>query len=189
MLKELRPAIEATPRIQTYTGLTFFLESPVFDIVDIAHALGMLCRYNGHVRRFYSVAEHSVLVSILMEELKLGDPLEGLLHDASEAYLCDLPRPWKSMLPDYVSLETTLDAEIRSHFQLPSPKTTGCRTADELALFIEAWHLMPDRGASYEDQPMREKALRLCDAGWRVVNLLPEEATAAFLARWDKLGP
>ena len=80
----------------TYSGVEFYPLDPRAEeirIEDIAHALSNLCRYGGHVRRFYSVAEHSVSVA------KACVPrctLWGLLHDAAEAYLVDLPAPIKN---------------------------------------------------------------------------------------------
>lgn len=177
--------------IQTYTGLEFWIDDPVFRMDDIAHALSMVCRYNGHTRHFYSVAEHSVIVSLLMQELKLGDPMEGLMHDGTEAYIQDMPRPWKKLLPDYVLLEHRLEAKLREAFYLPTAKTYGCKQADHIALFLEAWFLMPDRGKTYSD-PMgvRPIALKLVEQQhWRTLNLFPSEAEAAFMKRYNELLP
>ena len=89
--------------IQTYSGLKFDLEdieSNEFSIVDIAHSLSLQCRYNGHSLGMYSVSQHSVLASyIAPKELKLT----ALLHDCSEAYLSDLPRPVKRLPQIYLS--------------------------------------------------------------------------------------
>ena len=94
-----------TDWIQTYTGRKFHPLDPAmtdFDLRDIAHSLSLLCRFNGHCLRFYSVAEHSVRVSrILPDDLKLW----GLLHDAGEAYLTDLPRPVKGQMPGFRDME------------------------------------------------------------------------------------
>src|SRR5271165_7548492 len=81
--------------IQTYTGRVMYPLDPrpeEINIIDIAHALSNLCRFTGHVRTFYSVAEHSVRVS---QHCDPKDALWGLLHDASEAYLADMSRPMK----------------------------------------------------------------------------------------------
>jgi len=92
------------PWIQTFTGLKFHLIDPqpsMIDIVDIAHSLSLQCRYTGHCSVHYSIAEHCVRISEAMEDkMGLGGHcrdlvLWGLMHDASEAYLVDLPRPWK----------------------------------------------------------------------------------------------
>lgn len=74
-----------------------FLSREDVQVADVAHALGNLCRFTGHTRVFYSVAEHSVRVSREVERMGLGPAAQllGLIHDASEAYLCDLPSPLK----------------------------------------------------------------------------------------------
>ncbi len=85
-------------KIVTYTGKAFDLLNPSPDIVcieDIAHSLANLCRYTGHVREFYSVAQHCVLMA--KADLP-GDPLKRLLHDAGEAYIGDIASPWKRLL-------------------------------------------------------------------------------------------
>jgi hypothetical protein len=110
--------------IQTRTGKKFYPFAPRpedIDIEDIAHALSMLCRYAGHTSQFYSVAEHSVHVA---EALVLaGQPKHvvaaGLMHDATEAYLVDLPRPVKNGLPGYKDAEVRLAAVIAEKFGLP----------------------------------------------------------------------
>lgn len=87
--------------IQLYNSEYFDFDNPRYDnisIETIGHSLAHQCRYNGHSNGFYSVAEHSVLVSARVFELSGGDDycaLYGLLHDASEALLTDIPRPMK----------------------------------------------------------------------------------------------
>ena len=86
------------PWIETFTGKHFYPLDPKpedFDLVDIAHSLANTCRFRGHVRRFFSVAEHSVNVSKLAEGIDPGAAVQGLLHDAAEAYLSDLASPLK----------------------------------------------------------------------------------------------
>lgn len=140
----------------------FTLEDPVFDIADIAHSLSMLCRFNGHCNRFFSVAEHSIMVARIMEYEELGDPREGLLHDAVEAYLSDVPAPFKSSLPDWRALEKRLDFQFRERFGLPVLKTPGCDMADWMALFIEADANMPGGGTEFADpKDLRDRALAL----------------------------
>lgn len=137
--------------IQTHSGRHFSLDVPEFHLPDIAHSLSLLCRFNGHCSRFYSVAEHSLLVARIMEDLDLGNPLEGLMHDAVEAYLSDVPAPFKQFLPDWHRLETRLDGQIRERYGLPREKTEGCRKADWMALFIEAHDLTADGGRCFAD--------------------------------------
>jgi len=91
--------------IQTFGGRAFWPLDPRPEDVaigDIAHALAHLCRYGGHTRRFYSVAEHSVLMA---RAVSPKHRLWALLHDASEAYLVDLPRPIKRAIPQYRTAE------------------------------------------------------------------------------------
>ena len=176
--------------IETPSGKKFYPGRPEYDVEDIAHALAFNCRYNGHTKRFYSVAEHSILVSVLMEEFKLGSPLEGLLHDATEAYLTDVPAPFKSLLPDWKALDLQMENALRDQFGLPRGKTGGCREADELALFIEAYVLMPGKGEEYYDpNNVRPRALELVRAGYVPLCLDPDPAKAAFLKRWDYVRP
>ena len=85
----------ANPYFWTYAGKCVHPLDPhpdEIDIEDIAHALAHVCRFLGHTDRFYSVAQHSVLVS---QQVPAADALWGLLHDASEAYICDLAAPIK----------------------------------------------------------------------------------------------
>ncbi len=99
--------------ITTYTGHKFDPINPdkeVLDIRDIAHALSLTCRGNGHVKQFYSVGQHCIMCA--KEAAARGYSkrvvLACLLHDASEAYMSDVPRPFKEMLPEYVDLEEKL---------------------------------------------------------------------------------
>ena len=90
-------------KIVTYTGKVFDFLDPQPEMVcieDIAHALANICRYTGHVRKFYSVAQHCVLMA---DAYLPGDPLQKLLHDAAEAYVGDMASPWKQLLRVYES--------------------------------------------------------------------------------------
>ena len=104
--------------IQTHTGTMFYPLDPRvedIDIHDIAHALSMQPRYAGHTRRFYSVAEHSIYIA---KACSPEHALWGLLHDASEAYLCDIPRPIKPYLTNYAEIEARLMHVICEKFGL-----------------------------------------------------------------------
>lgn len=97
--------------IITYTGKRFWPLDPRIEdicIEDIAHSLSNLCRFNGHCISFYSVAEHSVLVS---ENCKPENALWGLLHDAAEAYIGDMLRPLKRN-PDFAEKFRAVEAEL-----------------------------------------------------------------------------
>lgn len=104
--------------ITTLSGKFFDILKPeeyTFDIEEIATSLSNICRYTGHVNSFYSVAEHSVLVSrIVPKRLALA----GLLHDASEAYLGDVSSPLKKLLPEYKRIEERVQQAIAKQFGL-----------------------------------------------------------------------
>lgn len=145
--------------IETAYG-RFDPKNPKFDIHDIAHNLGQLTRFNGSGRFFYSIAEHSVLVSNIMTALSLGDPFEGLMHDDTEFALSDVPAPFKQLLPDWRAFDAELELALRRQYNLPPKKSQGCKKADWLALFIEAYYLLPSRGAIFSDPlGLRDEAL------------------------------
>ena len=102
--------------IQTYSNQKFYTLDPYYKsilIEDIAHSLSLLCRFNGHTNQFYSVAAHSIYVA---ENLSDNLKLVGLLHDASEAYLSDIPSPIKPYLNDYLKYEKKLEERIYEKF-------------------------------------------------------------------------
>lgn len=140
------------PYIEVHSGGKFFPDNPEFDLKDICHALGNLCRFNGHTSKFYSVAEHSMLVGWLLEEW--GQPhevvLQGFLHDATEAYLSDVPAPFKQFLPDWKGLEDSMEKKLYAWFGL-GEKNPLVKKADWYALFIEANALMKGKGIGWYD--------------------------------------
>jgi uncharacterized protein len=148
-----------TDWIQTYTGRQFWpLEPDPEEIVveDIAHALSMQCRFVGHCNHFYSVAQHSVLVSRACDP---RDALWGLLHDAAEAYLVDLCRPVKHepRMLAYREAEAALQRAICLRFGLPFEEPESVRRADRALLRTEQRDLMKPPPAAWADN--REGAL------------------------------
>ncbi len=136
--------------IKTYTGIMFDPIEPDVDLIrieDIAHALSMLCRANGHFRRFYSVGQHSINC---MKEAKargysLRVQLGCLLHDASEAYLSDVTRPVKHSLPKYLEIEKPLQDAIWEKFlnrPLSQEETAMVFDIDDAMLYHEFVALM-----------------------------------------------
>ena len=107
--------------MQTVRGKQFWPMDPRpedFDIRDIAHALSMLCRFGGHCLRYYSVAEHSVLMT---RRASQPNRLVTLLHDASEAYLVDMPSPVKKSMPEYRIAEGMVQVALAKKYALPYP--------------------------------------------------------------------
>ena len=177
-----------SPYIHTISG-RFYLSRPSFDPRAIGHALGMLCRFNGNTRRFYSVAEHSVLVSDIMDKVVGGNPFEGLMHDAAVAYLSDIPTPFKRLLPDWKALERPVESSLREFFGLPLEKSGECEIADKLALFLEAIHLIPEGGADYKD-PLNARPSSLLMSQmpeWQLKCWGPEHAGMAWYRRFHAL--
>ena len=130
--------------IQTYSGAPFDFDNPeghYFNVMDFAHALSMLCRYNGHTKRFYSVGEHLIRCSNLVPE-KFA--FEALMHDVSEAYMSDMPRPLKNIMGEYKTLEVRIETAIAKQFNLPVPMSPEVKECDNKILLIEREILMND---------------------------------------------
>lgn len=165
--------------IQTFTGRKFYPLDPdpdAIDIRDIAHSLSLHCRFNGHCRTFYSVADHSVRVS---RTLYAEDALWGLLHDASEAYLSDVPKPLKKDLPEYQAAEEHLMRVIAERFRLPWPIPETVHRVDRQLLMTERRDLV--------GEPIGDWGIDATPLPERIVPLDPPDAERAFLARFDQL--
>lgn len=139
--------------IKTYTGVMFDPLNPnleLIDILDIAHALSMLCRANGHFRSFYSVGQHCI--NCMKEAAARGYServqLACLLHDASEAYLSDVTRPVKQELPKYLEIEKPLqDAIWLKYLGNPLSREEYAQVfeIDDMMLYHEFLSLMDTR--------------------------------------------
>jgi 5'-nucleotidase len=131
----------AGSEIQTFTGrpLDPFAPDPEQIVVeDIAHALANTCRFGGHCRAFYSVAQHSCLLSDLMDGV--APRLWALLHDAAEAYLVDLPHPLKhrsELGTLFREVEDRLHAAILERFGLPPTPPPRLKSIDRALLAAE----------------------------------------------------
>ena len=129
--------------ISTVSGRFFDIPAPdqyQYDIDEIATALSNICRYTGHVEKFYSVAEHSVLVSRLVPE-RLA--LAGLLHDASEAFVGDVSSPLKKLLPEYREIEDRVQHAIARWFDVPYPFPHEVHEADKRMYWNERTNVAP----------------------------------------------
>lgn len=148
--------------IQTFHGhkIDFWNPDPdQFDIRDIAHALAVTPRFSGHTSRFYSVAAHSCMVSCLSDE---GYKLQGLMHDATEAYLTDMPTPFKRAMPQYAEAEKRIWKAICAKFGLDEELHASVKRADRMCLMKEADALQPHRsdwGPDYEHHERAPKIL------------------------------
>lgn len=166
--------------IQTHSGIKFYLLDPNPEDVlleDISHALSMQCRFTGHTKFFYSVAQHSVLVS------KYCDPkyaLYGLLHDASEAYLSDIASPIKKTLNlnGYKDIERKLQFAIYNKFFLKDEEPPNVKEVDLRMLVTEAHSLMSPLHKDWKDPAE--------GFGFEIEEKSPKQAKQYFLDRfWE----
>lgn len=170
------------PWLRLKSGPWFF-DEPTFDIRDIALALPKICRFGGHINRFYSVASHSIIVSQIMSDFALGDPFEGLLHDGTEAYLGDMLSPLKSQFPDWGAHDARLELALRTHFGLPLQKTEGCKQADWTSVFMEAYWYLDGQGEDFMDPyGLRPWAIKLAETKYRHHYTDPPDIKTAGMA-------
>jgi uncharacterized protein len=195
--------------METSSGKMINILDPLrsdIDIKDIAHSLANQCRYGGHCRKFLSVAEHSVKVARAVEEEWFGtlpeyygletDPLEykailmALLHDASEAYLVDIPTPIKAVLADYKEIENNLMNEIFSAFGIDilarfNDMPEYIHWGDKYMLFQEAYDAVPSKGLtwnSYRDMCHGKYPKEFKPRYWK-----PRKAKRIFLREFRRL--
>lgn len=172
---------------QTFTGRTFYVLDPRaedVDLGDIAHALSRICRFGGHCRDFYSVAQHSVIVSKLVRPHLA---LAGLLHDAEEAYTGDVIRPLKYGLrastTAFDDIAEAITRAIAQRFGLPEAVLDDAeiKHADNIALSTERRDLLVPTGRKWKTDELFPP-----DAE-RIVALDRNQAELAFLARFKVL--
>lgn len=169
--------------MMTYTGQKVFPLDPrpeEINLRDIAWALAHQCRYNGHCRFFYSVAEHSVILSKTFHDAGLAR--QALLHDAAEAYIGDMIRPLKRFVPQFLEVEAAFESVIFARFGLPEELHPEIKARDAAILSDE-------RAVLFDTA--------ICDAhGWtdaprlhvQVVGVDPGAAYLNFINRAAALG-
>ena len=148
-----------------------------YDIDCIATALSNICRYTGHVDKFYSVAEHSVLVSKLVPEKYA---LEGLLHDASEAFLGDVSSPLKKLLPDYKRIENNVQKAMADFYGLVYPYPNEIHEADKRMYWNERKTVAPGPDALWHQE--FGAARKVTASG-----MTPTMAKRYFLSRYKEI--
>jgi hypothetical protein len=172
--------------IQTASGLKFPLldiDMAAICIEDIAHALSMLCRFNAQCLRFYSVAEHSVHVS---HEIRPDLALVGLMHDAAEAYLGDVPSPLKKCLAEFQVIEANAIHAIGAKFGCGMPEDDSdaareLKRADLQLLIDEKAVIMAPEPEPWPPHAPSVKAPE------RIQCWPPEMAKVRFLERFAEL--
>jgi 5'-deoxynucleotidase YfbR-like HD superfamily hydrolase len=148
-----------------------------FHIEDIAHGLSNICRFAGHCREFYSVAQHSVYVSQLVPP---EHAFAGLMHDAVEAFVGDMAKPLKDLLPAYREIEHAIEAALFARYGLLLPMHHSIKEADIVMLATEQVALMQNRDTwhyTHGRQP----------ADIEIRPMPPREAKWFFLDRYIEL--
>ena len=173
---------QPTTHISTFLGNRFWPTEPRIDridIEDIAHGLAYQCRFNGQTSAFYSVAQHSIMVaSILSPHLHKA----ALLHDAAEAYLGDIVKPLKHLLPGFADIEAGVTRLIAQAFAVDfDTDHDAIKHADMVALATEKRDLMPNSTEAWSYltgiAPLPEP----------IDPLPPAQAKAAFLDAWARV--
>lgn len=171
--------------IRTYTGKKFYPLDPrpeMFDILDVAHALSVAPRWTGHTLYHYSVALHSLQVCAMVPP---SCQLAALLHDLSEAYVCDIAKPVKPMIQGYQEVENRIMAAGAEAFGFQWPLPPEVKHADAAVLWEEAVHFFP---ATAEDDVQRVLSLVEPPKCWSYFrNLHPFDAREKFLERYRDL--
>lgn len=167
--------------IQTYSGSKFYPLDPRTDdvhITDIAHHLGMVCRFNGACTRFYSVAEHSYILSTLVDH---EHAMHALLHDAAEAYIGDAVAPFKGVVTVLQRIERRIMNCIFTRFQMCNEVPAQVKAYDKRLLMNERAAIMRDSNLNWGT----------CARPFDVIDIIhcwsPEKASKMFLRRWLEL--
>jgi len=166
---------------QSFSGQQFFpfdMERNKFLVADIAHSLALVNRFNGHTKVPYSVAQHSVYVSL---ECDHKDAFWGLVHDSSESAVGDLISPIKKFMPAYVEVENSVMASICNRFKLSPDMPASVKKADLTVLAAESRDLFPVKPADW-NLPYPPSTELIVPMSWR-------EAEQLWLQRFVVLWP
>ena len=170
-----------SPDILTSSGAYFnFLhpERSEISVPQIAAALSKICRFTGHTSEFYSVAQHSVYVSLIVPP---EHAMWGLMHDAAEAFIGDVAKPLKMLLPDYQAIEKRVEWAVFKALGLSLPLPSSVKHADIRLLVTEQRDLMPGHTSTgklwFDVEPLPQV----------IVPMGPKDAEALFLDRFEQI--
>lgn len=167
--------------IQMHSGRFFNFLQPwknEFSIQEIAHSLSNLCRFTGHCKKFYSVAQHSVLVSWTVEPEFAYD---ALMHDAHEAFIGDMASPLKALIPEYREIENRVQAAVRARFGVSDPLPDDVKHADLVLLATEQRDLMAPPAHLWQG------TAGIVPLDIAIVPMPPAEACSMFIDRYHYL--
>lgn len=184
-------------RIELSSGALLDLADPrpeAISLADVAHGLSHVCRFTGQCRRFYSVAEHAVLVATKLEAENAAPHviLAGLHHDDAEAFVGDVTRPLKALLPGYQQLEDAVGVAIGEALALPPlvdpVERAQVNAADDWALHCEAHQLLRSGGLAWPTaQPFDPAGLRSLRFPYAVLGQSPLVARTLWLGWHQEL--
>jgi uncharacterized protein len=167
-------------RIMLHSGRLFDLANPEtchVNVEEVAHGLAHTCRYAGQCDGFFSVAEHSVLVS----QVATRDKLAALFHDAAEAFVGDMSRPLKYLLPEYKIIEKRIEKAIFDQLGISWPSPAEVKVADHSVMAAEQLVLMP----AGTNEWLRDT--NVTPAHVTIHRLVPHEAKLLFLRTYEEL--
>lgn len=169
--------------IHTFSGIAFDLRNPkpeMIRLADIVHSLALINRFNGAALFPYSVAQHSLYVArLLPSSLKL----DGLLHDAAEAYVGDMVSPLKKIMSEYKKVEAEISRVVADVFGLACPEPEEVKMADLAVLSAEREQvLLPSYGPWYKNFPLPAN-IRIEPMPWQRVKEMFSAEIQSLLAK------
>jgi hypothetical protein len=172
--------------IRLFSGAMFDYNNPAacdVAIEDIAHAASQICRFAGHTKHFYSVAQHAVNASMIVAP---GFEFDALMHDTAESFTNDIPTPLKVAVPMFKELELRIEAAMAAKFNFAFPLPAEVKLVDTQMLGFEKAALLPQDTSQWEmlqGVPLPDHLRQRIDLrSWA-----PEQAKRNFLARYEEL--
>jgi len=159
---EIEVILDVPGKFTTFKGIEFDIMNPtpeMIDIEDIAHSLSNQCRWGGHTPFFHSVAEHCLLCA---EMAPAPFQFEALMHDASEAYILDVPTPLKALLGNYKEIEDKIMGVIAKKYGINWPLSKTVKEIDKQILNIE-WGVIRQNKGRYKGLSREEAKKRFID--------------------------
>lgn len=171
--------------IRTYTGgklYYFHPEKSKIYLEDIAWGLSMICRFNGATKEFYSVAQHSVFVADKVKENggTKEEIYSALMHDSAEAFISDVPSPFKKFFPGFKKAETRMERFLANKFKFQFPYGKIVKEYDLIALATEMRDLM---------QVSDHKLLKVKPLDEKIKPLSAKRAAKLFINRYANYRP
>jgi 5'-deoxynucleotidase YfbR-like HD superfamily hydrolase len=153
-------------------------------IDDIASALSNVCRYSGHLPRFYSVAQHLVNTSYIVPP---EHAFTALMHDTAEAFTNDLPTPLKWALPIFKELEVKIEGAMSKKFGFEYPYPPSVKEADTVMLILEKLYVKEDTSVWPLYEKWTPEAVEIYRPLVDLDSWQPRRAKREFMERFEEL--